>query len=87
MELVNNNIVCFYFSPISSHPHPLQVENCDSNSRLVVDEDDNGKFRPERVKKQIKTTMLVLRAQRGNIYNILHLYIFAHSSVASSGPI
>ena len=38
------------FSPTSSHLHPLEVENCDSNSRLVVDEDDNGKFRPERVK-------------------------------------
>ena len=38
------------FPPISNHLHPLQVENCDSNSRLVVDEDDNGKFRPERVK-------------------------------------
>ena len=33
------------FSPTSNHLHPLQVENCDSNSRLVVDEDDNGKFR------------------------------------------
>ena len=33
----------------SGHFHPLQVENCDSNSRLVVDEDDNGKFRLERV--------------------------------------
>ena len=32
------------FSPASNHLHPLQVENCDSNSRLVVDEDDNGKF-------------------------------------------
>ena len=32
---------------ISTHLHPLQVENCDSNSRLVVDEDDNGKFRLE----------------------------------------
>ena len=41
------------FSPISSELYPLQVENCDSNSRLVVDEDDNGKFRPERV-NQIK---------------------------------
>ena len=39
-----------HFSPTSSHFHPLQVENCDSNSRLVVDEDENGKFRPERVK-------------------------------------
>ena len=32
------------FSPTSNHFHPLQVENCDSNSRLVVDEDDNRKF-------------------------------------------
>ena len=32
------------FPPTSSHLHPLQVKNCDSNSRLVVDEDDNGKF-------------------------------------------
>ena len=39
-----------YFSPTSSHLYPLQVENCDSNSRLVVDEDDNGKFRLKRVK-------------------------------------
>ena len=39
------------FSNFSSHLHPLQVENCDSNSRLVMDEDDNGKFRLERVKK------------------------------------
>ena len=37
-------------SPSSSHLNPLQVGNCDSNSRLVVDEDDNGKFRLERVK-------------------------------------
>ena len=39
------------FSPTSSHLHPLQGENCDSNSRLVVDEDDNGEFRLERVKR------------------------------------
>ena len=42
--------IFFNFSPTSSHLHPLQVENCDNNSRLVVDEDDNGKFRLERVK-------------------------------------
>ena len=36
--------------PTSSHLHPLQVGNCDSNLRLVVDEDANGKFRLERVK-------------------------------------
>ena len=38
-----------HFSPTSNHS--LQVENCDSNSRLVVDGDDNGKFRLERVLK------------------------------------
>ena len=37
----------FTFS--SSHLYPLQVENRDINSRLVVDEDDNGKSRLERV--------------------------------------
>ena len=45
-----------HFSPTSSHLYSLQVENCDSNSRLVVDEDDNGKLRLERV----KTTKIVL---------------------------
>ena len=52
MKLVYQYMVNFFnFSPASSHLHPLQVVNCDSNSRLVVDEDDNGKFRPERVNK------------------------------------
>ena len=46
-----NNNIFFHLSPTSSHLHTLQVENCDSNSRLIVDEDDNGKFRLERVKK------------------------------------
>ena len=41
--------ISFNFSPTSSHLHPLQVENCNSNSRLVVDEYDNGKFRLEKV--------------------------------------
>ena len=41
------------FSPTSNHIRPIQVENCDSNSRLVVDKDDNGKFRLERVKELI----------------------------------
>ena len=51
IKLVHQYMVIFFtFSPTSNHLHPLQVENCDSNSRLVVDEDDYGKFRPERVK-------------------------------------
>ena len=41
--------IFFHFSPTSNYLHPLQVENCDSNSRLVADEDDNDKFRLERV--------------------------------------
>ena len=43
-------VIFFNLSPTSSHPHPLQVENCNSNSRLVVDEGDNGTFRTEKVK-------------------------------------
>ena len=30
--------IFFNFSPTSNHLHPLQVENCDSNSLRVVDE-------------------------------------------------
>ena len=43
---IHNN----FFSITSNHPHPLLVGTCDSNSRLVMDEDDNGKVRLERVK-------------------------------------
>ena len=38
--------------PTLSHLHPLQGENCDSNSRLVEDEDDHGKFRLEKIKRR-----------------------------------
>ena len=41
------------FSITSNHLHSLQVENCGSNSRLVVNEDDYGKFRPERVNSPV----------------------------------
>ena len=51
MKLVYQYMTIFFnFLPTSNHLHLLQVENCGSNSRLVVDEDDNGKFRLERVK-------------------------------------
>ena len=51
MKLVYQFMAIFFnFQITSYHPHSLQVENCDSNSRLVVDGDDNGKFMPERVK-------------------------------------
>ena len=40
----------FHPPQVTSQLHSLQGENYDSNSRLVVDEDDNGKYRLERVK-------------------------------------
>ena len=46
-------VIFLNLPPTSNHLHPLQVENCDSNSRLVVDEDDNGKFRLERFKRSV----------------------------------
>ena len=53
MKLVYQYMAIFLnFSTTSSDLHPLQEENCDSNSRLVVDEDDNGKFRLEKVEKK-----------------------------------
>ena len=55
MKLVYQYMAIFFaFPTTSSHFHPLQAENCDSNSQLVVDEDDNGKFRPERVKSRVQ---------------------------------
>ena len=51
---INEKIFFCNFKTTSNHLHPLRVENCDSNSRLVVDEDDNSKFRLERVKHYIR---------------------------------
>ena len=52
MKLVYQYMATFFnFSLTSNHLHALQVENCDINSRLVVDEDDYGKLRLERVKQ------------------------------------
>ena len=42
--------IFLHFPLTPRHLYPLQAMNCDSNSQLVVDEDDNGKFRLERVK-------------------------------------
>ena len=44
--------IFFIFSTTSNHFHPLQVGNYDSNSRPVVDEDDNGHFRLNRLSDQ-----------------------------------
>ena len=47
---ITKKLVYQHIAPTLNHVHPLQVENCDSNSRLVVDEYYNGKLRLERVK-------------------------------------
>ena len=39
LQISLNSLEALYFL---SHLHSLQVENCDSNSRLVVNEYDNG---------------------------------------------
>ena len=54
----NNNIV-FHLPPTSNHLHPIQVEKCDSNSRLVVEEGDNGKSRLEKIKVLFRLYMVV----------------------------
>ena len=80
------------FSPTLSHLHPLQVENCDSNSRLVVDEYDNGKFRLERVKVKLyspgrqKHQMATSKEHKtGNIPLLLHN--LGKSEMAATSPI
>ena len=51
---------CFNFSPTSNHLHPLQDENCDSNSRLVENEDDNGKLRLAKVNSHLSGMVLAV---------------------------
>ena len=61
MKLVYQDMDIFFnCAPTSSRLRPLQVENCESNSRLVVDEDANGKFRFEMVNNDIITDFLWL---------------------------
>ena len=55
MKLIDQYMAIFFiFYTTANHLHPLLVENCDSNSRLVMDEDDNGKFRLQRVNREPK---------------------------------
>ena len=63
MKLVYQYMAIFInFSPISSQLHPLQVENCDSNSRLVVDEDDNVKSGLKGLRCGARYTISALRS-------------------------
>ena len=71
--------IFFNFSPTSSHLRPLQVENCDSNSRLVLDEDDNGKFKLESVDtngSQALTLYPTLLDLHGSSQEKIHNYTY-----------
>ena len=77
MKLVYQYIaILFNFSTSLNHLHPLQVKNCDSNSRLVVDEDDYGKLRLERVKMEQITRIdqhYVISLRYVNLANLMHI--------------
>ena len=49
----NNNKLFFHLPPTSRHLYPLPVGGGDINAQLVVDEDDNGKFKFVRVNSLI----------------------------------
>ena len=69
MKLIYQYMAIFLnFLTTSSPLYPLQVENCDSNSRLVVDEDDNGEVRLERVNKLSNIAL----ETTNDLYNIPH---------------
>ena len=80
MKLVHQYVVIFFnFWTTSSHLHPRQVENCDSNSRLVVDEDDNGEFMIESVKYGPALKGLIIVPPPKSLYsNYLHIFKNIH---------
>ena len=72
-------VIFFNFSPTSSHLHPLQVENCDSNSRLVVDEDDNGKLRLEKVKSHFTVSFVFCTSPQHVAYIFFYEHVAQHA--------
>ena len=89
MKLFYQYVAIFLnFSPTSNHLQPLQVENCGSNSRLVVVEDDNGKLRPERVNDGVGYKTGTGNAQRCLPFpaTTKHLYSICWTNVAVVGP-
>ena len=82
MKLVYQYIATFFnFSTTSNHFHPLQVENCDSNSRLVVDEDDNGKYRLERVNSLYYTSQCVKSG-----FKLVRTHLLGPKNLLRKGP-
>ena len=79
--------IFFNLSPTSNHLHPLQVENCDSNSRLVVDEDDNGKFRPKGLSRPTCIQADACRTVNKHAIYVHTMLIQCWASVADGGSI
>ena len=75
--------IFFNFSPTLNHLHSLQAENCDSSSRLVVDEDDNGKLRIERVNYH-SYRVFITYLLYSFVINIDHLIIYARRMYPTS---
>ena len=87
MKLLYQYMAIFItFPPTSNHLHPLQVENCDSNSRLVVDEDDYGNLRLERVNEFIFKDNLRGKKKR-QVDQLIYPFIRAFQSVSYSNAI
>ena len=62
-----NTYIDFNLPPTTDHFHPLQAKKCDRNPRLVVDEDDSGKFRLGRVKPAMFISTKLSSLQRRDI--------------------
>ena len=67
-------VIFFNLSPTPIHLHPLQAENCDSNSRLVVDEDDN-------IKSGLKGLNPCMNLLEMYLFLILFNFSKGHSSI------
>ena len=86
MELAYQNIAIFFtFSTTSNHLHPLQVENCDSNSCFVVDEDDmlNSGLKGLRQVAAHRRFICIGNAISGNGQAASHRMLAAHDSGCS----
>ena len=63
---------------MKNHLHPLQGENCDSNSRLVVDEDDNIKSGLKGLRKRPRREVKIYIF---NVYSFHHHRRFWPTSI------
>ena len=86
MELLSNNNICFHLSPTSSQLYSLQFDNSYINSWLVVDGDENGKFKiktifsPRIVSTGIDSAKITKQMQ----YNIIHIQQLHQTTLITS---